>query len=103
MLLLLLMHKYKTFAQFPSKKIPRKKHLLQRPLGESPKNICRDSAQKRKKEIKNNGKPGETCPSCAINKYKICIKNQKMQYIYKSIIFSSNILQKVDVNQMKPT
>ena len=76
-------------------------HHLQRPLSESPKNICRDSAQKKRK--KTTRKAGGTCPSCAMNKYKMCIKNQKIQNIYKSFIFSSGILQKVDVNQIKPT
>ena len=37
-----------------------------------------------------------------MNKYKMYIKNQKILNIYK-FIFPSDILQKVDVNQMKPT
>ena len=37
-----------------------------------------------------------------MNNYKMYIKNQKIQNIYKFFIFPSDILQNVDVNQMKP-
>ena len=37
-----------------------------------------------------------------MNKYKMYIKNKKIQDIYKFFIFCPDILQKVDVNQMKP-
>ena len=38
-----------------------------------------------------------------MNKYKMYIKNQRIQNVYKFFIFPSDILQKVDVNQMNPT
>ena len=72
-------------------------HRLRRPLGKSPKKSA-EIAHKKK-----TGKPGETSPLCTMNKYKMYIKNQKIQNIYKFCIFSSDILQKVDVDQMKPT
>ena len=38
-----------------------------------------------------------------MNKYKMYIKNKRIQNVYKFFIFPSDILQKVDVNQMNPT
>ena len=48
------------------------------------------------------GKPDQPSPFCAMNKYKMFTKNPKRYKIHINF-FSSNILQKGDLNQMKPT
>ena len=77
----------KSFTQFPSEEIPRKMHRLHRSLGKSPKNYHTHTKKKKR----------------TMNKHKMYIKNQRIQNVYKFFIFPSDILQKVDVNQMNPT
>ena len=82
------------FTQFHSEEIPRKMHCIYRPLGEFPKKIEEMSKKKIHWETRQNF-------PWAMNKYKMCIKIKKYK-IYK-LPFPSDILQKVNVNQMKPT
>ena len=53
---------YKNFVQFPSEEIARKCTVSTDPWANHPKNPP-------------IGKPGETSPFCAMNKYKMYIKN----------------------------
>ena len=77
-------------------------HRQRRPLGETSKKSAKTTKKPNKTKNKSTGKPGETSPFCAMNKYKMYIKNKKIQDIYKFFNFCPDILQKVDVNQMKP-
>ena len=103
--------KYKfLFTQFPSEKIPIKCTVSPDPWVNCPKfaetahppQKKKKQKKKTKKKKKTTRKPGETSPFCAMNKYKIYMKNFKIYKIY-IIFFSSDILQKGDVNQIKPT
>ena len=78
--------KYKNFTQFPSEEMPSKCTVSPNPWVNRP-----------------TGKPGETSPSCAVNKCKSYTKNLKKYKIYIKSFSSSNILQKGDVNPTKPT
>ena len=92
----------KISPNFPPRKPPRKCTGSADPWTNCIK-ICRGGSQKQNKKVKNIGKPGETSPFSAMNKYKMNIKNQKIQNVYQFFIFSSDTLQKVDGNQMELT
>ena len=86
----------------PARKSPEKCIVSADPWLKRQKNLQRRQKNPPKQKNKSTGKPGETSPFCAMNKYKMYIKNKKIQDIYKFFIFCPDILQKVDVNQMKP-
>ena len=72
-------------------------------LGRIAQKICRNGAQKKKKNSPTRN-PGETSPFRAMNKYEMYLKNQKIQNICNFFFqIYLDIVQKVHVNQMKPT
>ena len=90
----------KISPNFPARKSLGKCTVSADPWASPPENLQRrrTKTKKRKTNKKNKqkttGKPGETSPFCAMNKYRMYIKIK---------IFSSDIFQKVDVNQRRPT
>ena len=88
----------KISPNFPSRKSPGTHTISADPRANRPKNLQRRCTKKRPHQHQQ-----KNVLTLRNEQIQNVYKNQKIQSIYKLFIFSSDILQKVDVNQMKPT
>ena len=88
----------KISPNFPVRKSPGIHTVSADPWANRPKNLQRRRTKKTKHQQQQ-----KNVLILRNEQIQNVYKNQKIQNIYKFFIFSSDILQEVDVNQMKPT
>ena len=73
----------KVSPNFPARKSPEECTVSADPWANRPKNLQRRRTKKKHTHTHTDtGKPGETSPFCAMNKYKMYIKNQNFFFRY---------------------